>query len=99
MTITRKAPEQQNEYRPNIYKVSFNNRGDGGRIITAEYNTNNWIKARRLALLAQTAFREVEITNAETGQVYFSLYVDDEVFEKQTEIYTVLAECDVEFED
>lgn len=99
MPITKRAPEQQSEYYSNSYRVTLNNCGDGGRTITAEYNTNNWAKARRLAMLAQAAFRDIRITNAETAQVYMNLYVDNEVFEKQTSVYIVLEQCDVEFED
>lgn len=48
-------------------------------------------KAKGLAILLTKAFRNVEVTNNETGEVMFTNYVSSDWFEGECSIRTILA--------
>ena len=48
-------------------------------------------RAKGLAILLTKAFRNVEVTNNETGEVMFTNYISGDWFESELSISTVLA--------
>ena len=56
-------------------------------------------KAKALAILLTKAFRNVEVTNNETGEVMFTSYVSGDWFEPELAISTVLSVADDMLDD
>ena len=76
------------------YNIWMSNCGDGGRTIEANYSATSYGKAMRMYNYARDAFRDVRLTDGETGEILLSIYSSNRYFESLTTVYSVLNTLD-----